>query len=255
MKGWSIIDNVFLAIKAMDWSMETRQPMVMLLLDFEKAYDRVEWGFLEGTLIKLGFNSTWISWVRALYIDSWCSVGLNGQTSDPFKLTRSIRQGCPLAPFLYLFVADCLGYILEQDVAVTGLKLPENGGAIIDQEYADDTNLYLEGFIQNLDCAKQALGIFASASGAKINWNKSHAIWVAENPIPFNWDKEVGLRWLQPGETTRYLGFHIGFKVSAETRFEEILHLLRKKLAYWNTTHLSLASRVLIANQVLLSSL
>jgi hypothetical protein len=65
----------------------------------------------------------------------------------------------------------------------------------------------------------------------------------------------VGLRWLQPGETTRYLGFHIGYQVSAEKRFEEILHTLRKKLAYWCITHLSLASRDLIANQVLLSSL
>jgi hypothetical protein len=63
MKGRSIIDNVFLAIEAMEWATETNQPMVMLLLDFEKAYDRVEWGFLEGTLNKLGFNSTWISWV------------------------------------------------------------------------------------------------------------------------------------------------------------------------------------------------
>jgi hypothetical protein len=83
--------------------------MVMLLLDFEKAYDRVEWSFLKGTLTQLGFNATWVTWVRALYTDSWCSVGLNGQTSNPFKLSRSIRQGCPLAPFLYLFVADSLG--------------------------------------------------------------------------------------------------------------------------------------------------
>jgi hypothetical protein len=169
MKGRSIIDNVFLAIESMEWATETSQPMVMLLLDFEKAYDRVEWGFLDGTLNKLGFNSTWISWVRALYTDSWCSVGLNGQTSDPFKLTRSIRQGCPLAPFLYLFVADCLGYILEQDEAVTGLKLPENGGEVIDQEYADDTNLYLEGSLWNLNNTKRDLEVFASASGAKIN--------------------------------------------------------------------------------------
>jgi hypothetical protein len=129
--------------------------MIMLLLDFKKAYDRVKWGFLEGTLNKLGFSSTWIAWVSSLYIDSWYSVGLNGQTSDPFKLTRSIRQGCSLAPFLYLFVADCLGYILEQDAVVAGLKLPENGGDIIDQEFADDTNLYLEGSFQNLDSAKR----------------------------------------------------------------------------------------------------
>ena len=46
MKGWSIIDNVFLAIQAMERATETNQPMVMLILDFEKEYDRLEWGFV-----------------------------------------------------------------------------------------------------------------------------------------------------------------------------------------------------------------
>jgi hypothetical protein len=97
MKGRSIIDNVFLAIESMDWAVETSQPMVMLL-DFEKAYDRVEWGFLEGALTKLGFDETWVRWVRALYIDPWCAVGVNGQTSEFFRLNRSIRQGYPTYP-------------------------------------------------------------------------------------------------------------------------------------------------------------
>jgi hypothetical protein len=60
---------------------------------------------------------------------------------------------------------------------------------------------------------------------------------------------------MQSGETTRYLGFHIGFQVSAEKRFSELLFALRKKLSYWCTIHLSLASCVLIANQILLSSI
>jgi hypothetical protein len=255
MKGRSIIDNVFLAIELMEWALETKQPMVMLLLDFEKAYDRVEWSFLEGTLYKLGFVAIWVKWIKSLYTDSWCSVGVNGQNSSPFKLTRSIRQGCPLAPFFYLFVADCLGYLLEHDSEVKGLKLLANYGEVIDQEYADGTNLYLEGTLQNLNNTKQALGTFSLASGAKINWNKSHAIWISDVQQPFQWGAEVGLRWLLLGETTRYLGFHIGFQVSAEKRFEEVLLTMRKKLAYWCTTHLSLANRILIANQVLLSSL
>jgi hypothetical protein len=99
MKGRSIIDNVFLASESMEWALETKQPLVMFLLDYEKAYDRVEWGFLEGSLSSLGFAPTWVKWVKALYIDSWCAVGLNGKTSEPFKLSRSIRQGCPQLPF------------------------------------------------------------------------------------------------------------------------------------------------------------
>jgi hypothetical protein len=176
MKGRSIIDNVFLAIVSMEWAVETNQPMVMLFLDFEKAYDRVEWGFLEGSLTTLGFDSTWVRWIWALYTDSWCTVGVNGQTSAPFKLSRSIRQGCPLAPFLYLFVVDCLGNLLESNDTIIGLRLPGNDGAAVDQEYADDTNLYLEGSLLNLNNTKRALELFSLAAGAKINWNKSNAI-------------------------------------------------------------------------------
>jgi hypothetical protein len=255
MKGRSIIDNVFLEIESMDWVVETNQPMVMLLLDFEKAYDRVEWGFLEGSMSALGFDSTWVRWMRSLCIDSWCSVRINGQISTAFKITLSIRQGCPLAPFLYLFVADCLGYMLEKNEDIKGLKLPGSDGDVIDQEYADDTNFYLEGSLQNLNNTKRGLETFCLAAGAKINWNKSHVIWIADTPCPFTWGTDVGLHWLQPGETTRYLGFHIGFQVSAETIFTEVLLALRKKLSYWCMTHLSLASRVLIANQVILSSI
>jgi len=61
IKGRSIIDNIFLAFESMEWALESSQDIVLLLLDFEKAYDRVEWGFLEGTLAKIGFNQTWIS--------------------------------------------------------------------------------------------------------------------------------------------------------------------------------------------------
>jgi hypothetical protein len=117
------------------------------------------------------------------------------------------------------------------------------------------SKLYLEGTLQNLNSTKQALGTFSLALGAKINWNKSHAIWISNSQQPFQWGDDVGLRWLQSRETTRYLGFHIGFQVSAEKRFEEVLLTMRKKLAYWCMIHLSLANRILIANQVLLSSL
>jgi hypothetical protein len=57
MKGHNIIDNVFLAFEMLDWAAESNQPMAMLLLDFEKAYDRVEWGFLEGAMATLGFDN------------------------------------------------------------------------------------------------------------------------------------------------------------------------------------------------------
>ena len=60
LKGRSIIDNIFLAFKSMEWVLESSHSIFMLLLDFEKAYNQVEWGFLEGTMVAIGFFSIWI---------------------------------------------------------------------------------------------------------------------------------------------------------------------------------------------------
>jgi len=94
IKRRSIIDNVFLAFESMEWTIESNQPMVvMLLLDFEKAYDRLEWGFLEGTLSTIGSKQQGIEWVRALYIDSWCKEGINNKCS---KVVRTSNVQHPL---------------------------------------------------------------------------------------------------------------------------------------------------------------
>jgi hypothetical protein len=60
VEGRSIINNTFMAQEALDWAEESKQDLVLLLLDFEKAFDRIEWGFLFLALAKLGFSETWI---------------------------------------------------------------------------------------------------------------------------------------------------------------------------------------------------
>ncbi len=67
VEGRSILDNVFMAQEGLGWAEESGQDLVLLLLDFEKAFDRIEWGFLFTALSKLGFNDTWVRWVGALY--------------------------------------------------------------------------------------------------------------------------------------------------------------------------------------------
>jgi hypothetical protein len=91
-------------------------------LDLAKAYDRVDWGFLKKALRWLGFQSSWIRWTMECVTTIRYSIHLNNVTLEPFHLSRGLRQGDPLSLFLFLFVADGLSKLLQQEVSNNALK-------------------------------------------------------------------------------------------------------------------------------------
>jgi hypothetical protein len=124
----SILNNVFMAKEALDWVEESDQDLVLLLLDFEKTFDRIEWGFLFTALEKLGFEDTWIRWVRSLYQAASSTIKVNGAIGPDFRLARSVRQGCPLAPYLFILTTDVLGHMMaDPKYRVEGLSLLRGG--------------------------------------------------------------------------------------------------------------------------------
>jgi hypothetical protein len=75
--------------------MESDQDLVLLLLDFEKAFDRIQWKFLFTALTNLGFNNTWVRWVCTMYHEASSTIRINGEARPIFQLAQSIRHGCP----------------------------------------------------------------------------------------------------------------------------------------------------------------
>jgi hypothetical protein len=222
--------------------------LVLLLLDFGKAFDRIKWGFLFKALDKLGFSPTWVSWVASLYREATSAIKVNGVAGFDFQLARSIRQGCPLAPYLFILATDVLGYMLAASKhGVEGFSLPK-GGMIRDQTFADDTALYLKGTLANMDRAQEVLKTFCRASGAKVNWSKSTAIWASQRDKNWEWGEAEGLKWISKGRGTRYLGIQVGFHLPPEANFAAMMLTLKGKLINWSTNKLSLAGRILVSN-------
>ena len=250
-----ILDNIFLAFESIEWALENKQDISMLLLDFEKAYDRVSWTFLRQTMEAMGFHDTWIKQVMSLNLNASAAIIVNGEQSKTFKLQRSVRQGCPLAPYLILITVDVLGQMLQHPGCnVKGLTLPDHT-TITNQMFADDTLLLLDGTSENMDRAIAVINKFGEASGAKLNLHKSTGVWIGQEERTWQWGEAEGLKWLPPGEVTRYLGYPFGLHIPQKEKDTKMLGQIRKHLHKWANKPLSLAGRIMVANQVVLSSI
>lgn len=78
----------------------------LLLVDFEKAFDLVDWRYLEAVLMEMGFGDSFCTMVRSLYCRAMARVLVNGTLSDPFPISSGTRQGCPLSPLLFVLAME-----------------------------------------------------------------------------------------------------------------------------------------------------
>ena len=146
MQELSIFYNISMFWELITFAKEKDEDIVVLLLDLEKAYDRVYRCFLEEVMLQLGFPMAWVVAVRALYKNASSSVYVVGEVDTPFSISRSVRQGCPLAPFLYLLIIEAFHvYFNNHAFRIKGLQSGVDNKQVLDTKFADDTTLYVDG--------------------------------------------------------------------------------------------------------------
>ena len=214
---------------------------ILVLLDAEKAFDRVEWDFLFATLRRFGFGERFIAWVKLLYTSPLASVRTNDISSPYFELQRGTRQGCPLSPLLFALSIKPLAIAIRSDVKISGIT---RGG--IEQKislYADDVILYLSNPATSLPRVLHCLEQFGAISGYKLNISKSELfpLNIASEALP----RSATVFKLAKNEF-KYLGVKITRKFTDMYKKNFISTLERTKLDFsrWSSLPLTLMGRV-----------
>lgn len=153
-----------------------RKGRMAMKLDMNKAYDRVEWVFLEAVMSKLGFNGEWIQLVMRCVCTVSYSMLVNGNPSKLFNPERGLRQGDPLYPYLFWICAEAFTTLLRQAENlkhIYGIKVARTAPAISHLVFADDTILFTRANNQEAYAIQGIIKQYERVSRQRISFEKT----------------------------------------------------------------------------------
>ena len=248
--GRKILLNVHILQDLIDYINNNKTRGAILFLDQEKAFDRMSHSFIIQTLQHFGFGSKFINWISTIYNGCSARVKINGFTTPTFSIQRGVRQGCPLSSLLYVLCAEVLCLEIRRNREIVGFTYANSEHK--DLEYADDLSIFVST-IESISQIFKTLTRFEKASNAKINIDKTDALWLG------SWRDNVhnpnNLKWTN--SMVKTLGVYVGNNrlEAAQRGFTEIKEKISHKLKYWSGKGISLKGRIRVINTFVLSKL
>ena len=166
VQGKSIVDCNTKIRDILYYSGSTNKTGAVLNIDWEKAFDRVDWEFLRKVLTETKFPRFVLGWIETLYTNIQSLVLVNGHFTNSFDIKRGVRQGCPLSMLLYVIFQNPLYIALESSMSIRPMDIC--GKKILQTGFADDTSVFTdndESFIEIF----RILNKFERATNSKIN--------------------------------------------------------------------------------------
>ena len=254
MKGRFIGENIRLVDGIIQYAARHNVPGLLLFIDFEKAFDSLEWPFIFDTLRFFGFGPSIINWVRTFYCRIESCILNNGWSSNFFQPQRGVRQGCPLSPYLFILAAEVLAKAIRSNRSIKGFSLDNNEVKL--SQYADDTTLILDGSKESLIAALQTFEDFSKVSGLRLNDSKTEALWIGSKIghekifVPGK-----NLKW--PKSKVKALGLWLSTDpdTAITLNYNEKTEKIRKLLSCWKYRRLTLIGKITVLKSLAASQL
>ncbi|GKB66441.1 putative RNA-directed DNA polymerase [Tanacetum coccineum] len=253
IKGRYILDGVLIANETMEFMKKKKQNGIVFKLDFEKADDSIEWGFLMAIMKKMGFGNKWCKWVDSCLRSTSISILVNGSPTREFSMEREVRQGDPLSPFLFILAAEGLNALTKEAVSKSifkGIRVGEDEVLVSHLQYADDTIIFGECSRENARNLMNILKCYEEVAGLKINLQKSklYGVGVEREEV----ERMARYMRCSAGEFPfTYLGLPISVNMRRVVAWNGVIESFKNKLSGWKAKTMSFGGRLTLVKSVL----
>ena len=198
----------------------------------------MNWSCLKNTLEKFNFGPSFIAWITTFYADISSSVLNNGFTTQSFTLSRGVRQGDPLSPYLFTLVLETLAIHIRNDNSIKGIQINDHEFKLI--IFADDLTVFLKDS-SSFHRLVAMLQIFSQYSGLKVNKEKTEVMNLGPSDVSAD---ELKIEELK--KVVKILGVHFTLDQSCSDKlnFDSIIKSLRKLFKNWNWRGLTLIGKI-----------
>lgn len=250
-----ISDNVLLAFEHMHVISKRKsgfEGLMAIKFDMSKAYDRVEWVFLQWVMQELGFDHKSINLVMRCVSEVYYSLLISGKQCGLFRPNRGLSQGDPLSPYLFLICSEGLSSSLRQSVHATslhGISVAPTAPTISHLFFADDTILFTKATPNECLHIMHILRVYEHASGQRINLQKTV---ITFSPNMSQSIRDFVTQSFQLQNTSghqKYLGLPSLLGLRKQEAFEVLKHVW-KRLDGWNSKLLSYAGKEVLIKAV-----
>lgn len=256
VRGRLITDNALMAMECFHWPKKKargKKGMMALKLDMAKAYDRVEWSFVNYVLLHMGFPPKITKLIMSCITTVSYQILINGQPSRSFFPEKGIRQGDPLSPYIFILCANVLSGLLHKEEAkgsIHGIQVARKAPQITHLLFADDNLLFARANQKEVDSITQVLKVYQLASVQLVNLDKSEVLF-SRNVPPIEQNmicNKMGTKTVTI--LSRYLGLPIVFGRSKKDVFAFVRERVWKKLKGWKEKCLSRAGKEILIKSV-----
>jgi hypothetical protein len=216
-----------------------KEGFMIVKIDLEKAFDRMEWSFVRRVLIHFGFPPMIIKLILSCISTTSTSLLFNGSKLPPFFASRGLRQGDSLSPYLFILCMEFLGGLIDNKCALgdwTKVKASREGPGFSHVFFADDLLLFAKANDRNCAAIADVLDVFCSMSDQKVSHTKSRIFFSPNVSALTKHSICVFLGFLPTDSLGKYLGFPILHKRQAFFDFHIITERVSSLLILWENT-------------------